>query len=132
LRLTNEIISDLCAAASPGRVPGAAAVRRIILESPYAGDVDANVAYARACVRDAVMRGDAPIASHLLFTQPGILRDELVAERKLGIAAGLAWVGAAEAMVLYIDRGISPGMQQAREIAELAGIPVEERRCRAP
>jgi hypothetical protein len=31
-------------------------------------------------------------------------------------------------MVLYIDRGISPGMQQAREIAELAGIPVEERR----
>jgi hypothetical protein len=62
------------AAASPGRVPGAAAVRRVILESPYAGDIDANVAYARACVRDAVMRGDAPIATHLLLTQPGILR----------------------------------------------------------
>jgi hypothetical protein len=104
-------------------------VRRVILESPYAGDITTHINYARACVRDAVMRGDAPIASHLLFTQPGILRDELVAERKLGIAAGLAWVGVAEAMVLYIDYGISPGMQQAREIAELAGIPVEERRC---
>jgi len=105
--------------------------RRVVLESPYAGDVEGNIAYARACVRDAVMRGEAPIASHLLFTQPGILQDGLAAERKLGIAAGLAWLRVADVMVLYVDRGISPGMQQAREIAELAGIPIEERRLTA-
>jgi hypothetical protein len=57
-------------------------MRLVVLESPYAGDVDANVEYARACVRDALQRGDAPIASHLLYTQPGILRDEVPAERE--------------------------------------------------
>lgn len=46
-------------------------MRRVIVESPYAGEVEANVTYARACVRDCVLRGEAPIASHLLFTQPG-------------------------------------------------------------
>jgi len=33
------------------------------------------------------------------------------AERKLGIDAGLAWRDVAEASVVYVDRGISSGMQ---------------------
>ena len=40
-------------------------MKLVILESPYAGDVEANVEYARACVRDSLSRGEAPIASHL-------------------------------------------------------------------
>ena len=36
------------------------------LESPYAGDVAANVAYARRCLADSVARGEAPLATHLL------------------------------------------------------------------
>lgn len=102
-------------------------MRRIIIESPFAGDIDANVFYARQCVRDAVLRGEAPIASHLLFTQPGILRDDVPDERKLGIAAGLAWLVHADAMVLYTDRGISPGMQDAMRLAQRTGVPVELR-----
>jgi hypothetical protein len=105
----------------------ACAMGRVILESPYAGDVDQNVAYARACIRDCLQRGEAPIASHLLFTQPGVLRDEMPEERALGIAAGLAWLPVAETLVAYIDRGISPGMAAAIELAERAGIPVERR-----
>lgn len=66
-------------------------MRLVILESPYAGDVEKHVAYARACVRDSLSRGEAPIASHLLYTQPGILRDEVSKERQWGIDAGLAW-----------------------------------------
>jgi hypothetical protein len=102
-------------------------MRRVILECPYAGDVEANVAYARACVRDCLKRGEAPIASHLLFTQPGILRDEIPEERALGVDAGLAWLIAAEAMVLYIDRGISPGMKAAMSAAERSGLLTELR-----
>lgn len=45
-------------------------MRLVILESPYAGNIEKNVAYARACVRDSLSRGEAPIASHLLYTQP--------------------------------------------------------------
>ena len=102
-------------------------LRRVILESPYAGDIVRNTDYARRCVRDSVMRGEAPIASHLLFTQPGILRDELLDERTLGIAAGLAWLPLAEAMVVYVDNGISPGMSDAMHLAYRIGVPVERR-----
>jgi hypothetical protein len=48
-------------------------MKLVIIESPYAGEVEANVAYARACMRDSLGHGEAPIASHLLYTQPGIL-----------------------------------------------------------
>jgi hypothetical protein len=43
-------------------------------------------------VRDRIIiAGEAPIASHLLYTQPGVLRDEIPEERRHGIDAGLAW-----------------------------------------
>ena len=102
-------------------------MRRVILESPYAGDVDGNLAYARACIRDCLTRGEAPIASHLLFTQPGVLRDGMPEDRKLGIEAGLAWITIADAMVIYIDRGMSPGMQAAMREAQRIALPVELR-----
>jgi hypothetical protein len=38
-----------------------------------------------------LLRGESPIASHLLYTQPGILKDDVPEERPLGIEAGLAW-----------------------------------------
>lgn len=103
-------------------------MRLVILESPYAGDVDANVAYARRAVRDCLMRGEAPIASHLLYTQPGILNDLVPAERTLGIEAGLLWGRFAAATVVYADRGISGGMRQGIARAEAEGRPVEYRR----
>jgi hypothetical protein len=101
--------------------------RLVILESPYAGDVEANVGYARRAVRDSLMRGEAPIASHLLYTQPGILDDHDPAERAAGIDAGLAWRRVAEATVVYADRGISAGMRYGIAAAEAAGLPVEFR-----
>jgi hypothetical protein len=102
-------------------------MKRVIVESPYAGDIEANMAYARACVRDCVLRGEAPIASHVLFTQPGILHDDVAHERRLGISAGHAWIEVADAVVVYIDHGISPGMQEGMRAAERAGIPIEKR-----
>src|ERR1035437_3956418 len=102
-------------------------MRRVILESPYAGDVEANVKYARRCVRDALARGEAPIASHLLYTQLGILRDEVPQERQWGIDAGLAWRTVAEASVVYTDRGISKGMEYGIAASRAAGLPVEMR-----
>lgn len=102
-------------------------MRLVIIESPYAGDVEANVDYARSCVRDSLKRGEAPIASHLLYTQPGILDDKVSEERQLGIDAGLAWRAVAQASVVYIDRGISTGMEHGIAAARASGIPVEFR-----
>ena len=102
-------------------------MKLVIIESPYAGNVEANVEYARRCVRDSLGRGEAPIASHLLYTQPGILRDELPDERQWGIDAGLAWRKVAEMTVVYTDLGISRGMEYGIAAAKKAGIPVVRR-----
>ncbi len=101
-------------------------LRRVILESPYAGDVEANLAYAKRALRDSISRGEAPFASHLLYTQ--VLDDLLPAERQLGIHAGLTWLDQAETMAVYLDLGLSQGMKIGIAAALIAGIPVEYRR----
>lgn len=84
--------------------------------------------YARRCVRDCLRRGEAPIASHLLYTQPGVLRDAEPEERRLGIAAGHAWIPTAQALAVYVDRGVSEGMRAGIDAARAAGLRIEFRR----
>lgn len=102
-------------------------MKLVILESPYAGDVENNLAYARDALRDCLMKGEAPIASHLLYTQPGVLDDTIPEERKLGIEAGLCWGKLAECSVVYVDLGISKGMEMGIERAKQEGREVEFR-----
>ena len=102
-------------------------MRLVIIESPYAGDIEANVEYARRYVRHSLERGEAPIASHLLYTQRGILDDNIPHERQRGIDAGLAWRAVAECTVVYTDLGITKGMSYGIAAAEESGIPVEYR-----
>ena len=102
-------------------------MKLVIIESPFAGDVEKNTHYARACVRDSLLRGEAPIASHLLYTQEGILNDDVPEERQHGIDAGLVWRTVAQASVVYTDLGISKGMEYGIKAAQDAGVPVEYR-----
>lgn len=108
--------------------PAKAKQELVILESPYAGNVEENVQYARAAIKDSLLRGEAPIASHLLYTQPGILNDENPDERRWGIDAGLAWGAVADKTVVYVDRGISSGMRYGIDRAKREGRPVEFRK----
>ncbi len=100
-------------------------MKLVLVESPFAGDVKRNKAYARAALRDCLKRGEAPYASHLLYTQPGVLDDNDPDERALGIQAGLEWGKCAALTVVYADLGISDGMRLG---IERAGRPVEVRR----
>lgn len=103
-------------------------MRRVVVESPYAGDIAANLAYGRACIRDCLLREESPVASHLLYTQEGILDDLDPVERAQGINAGHAWMHGAHAVVVYTDRGISSGMDAGIKAASFHGIPVEYRK----
>jgi hypothetical protein len=102
-------------------------MRLVIIESPYAGDIETNTRYAIACVRDSLLRGEAPIASHLLYTQEGILNDLIPTERQHGIDAGLAWREVAEASIVYTDLGISKGMEYGIAAANKSGLAIEYR-----
>ena len=109
--------------------------RRVILESPFRAPegpdrarIEArHVAYARAAMRDCLFRGEAPMASHLLYTQDGVLDDEDDLERRIGIHAGLAFGAAASATVVYADLGVSTGMKLGVERANQEGRIVEWR-----
>lgn len=106
--------------------------RLVVVESPFAagpaGDVLGNVAYARSCILDCLMRLEAPFASHLLYAQPGVLDDLEPDQRQLGITAGFAWGDIADVRVVYTDRGVSPGMKMAIERSQQIGQPVEYRK----
>lgn len=102
-------------------------MKRVILESPYAGDVTVNLAYLRRCLRDSLLRGESPFCSHGLYTQPGVLDDSVPDERRHGVEAGFAWRDVADLTVVYIDLGISPGMESGIKDATSKGRPVEYR-----
>ena len=89
--------------------------KKVILESPFnptnGFSLQQNINYGRACMHDCFLRGEYPLASHLLYTQKGILDDRILEERNLGIEAGLVWGEHAEYTVAYIDLGISNGMK---------------------
>lgn len=96
-------------------------MKRVIIETPYAAPTaegrEFNLRYLRACMHDSLMRGEAPFASHALYTQPGVLRDEVPEQREHGIKAGFAWRDSAHKTVVYTDLGISRGMQYGIDAA---------------
>jgi hypothetical protein len=102
------------------------------VESPYGNKdksiVARNIRFARACLRDCLLREEIPFASHLLYTQSGILDDEKEDERILGINAGKALLKNADRTVVYENYGISTGMKYGIENAEKSGRPVEYRK----
>lgn len=99
----------------------------VILETPYAGDVERNVRFARACMRDCLLRGEAPFASHLLYTQAGVLNDDVPSERQHGIEAGFAWRERSSYTVVYTNLGISRGMEYGIAHAKETGAHIAYR-----
>lgn len=97
-------------------------MRLVVIESPYAGNIEANLQYTRRCLADSLSRREAPLAPHLLYTQ--VLDDLDPVQRWQGVEAGLAWSRAASATVVYTDLGISKGMQQAIDRAKAEGRTV--------
>lgn len=82
---------------------------RVIVESPFAGGFS-NVRYARECLRDCIDRSESPFAAHLLYTQKGLLDDNISSERKKGLEAAHAWLEVADSVCVYMDLGVTSGM----------------------
>ena len=83
----------------------------VIIESPYAGDIEKNVDYLHRCMMDSINRFEAPFASHMVY--PFYLDEDKPEEREDGIQLGFAWLAVAERQVFYIDNGFSEGMMKA-------------------
>ena len=99
----------------------------VIIESPYAGDIQRNLRYLRACLRDSLLKGECPIATHGLYTQDGVLNDTIPEEREIGMNAGSTLRKVAQKTVVYFDLGISDGMQFGIDNATKIGQEIEYR-----
>lgn len=103
-------------------------MKRVIVESPYAGEIQRNEIYAEFCCHDCLVNhGESPYASHILYTRRHVLRDEIPEERKLGIEAGFEWRDVAEQSNFYMDFGTSSGMELGIQDCVDKGKPYEIR-----
>ena len=103
----------------------------VVIESPLAAPTSKQRVrykqYAKRAMLDCLRRGEAPYASHLLFTRKNILDDLKIDERELGMQAGFAWGAKADIVAVYADFGISYGMRRGIERALRQGQKVEYR-----
>lgn len=97
-------------------------MKLVIVESPFSGEIERNITYAKRAIRQCISEGESPIASHLLFTQPGILDDTIPTERTAGINAGLAWRRVCDYAIFFEDYGWSAGMISAKRIYDEENI----------
>lgn len=100
-------------------------MKRVIIESPYSGDVKRNKKYLQECLKDSLRRGEAPFASHQMYTTA--LDDAKDEQRNQGMNAGFAWTAKADLCAIYADYGISAGMREGIKRAAEHGVQIHFR-----
>lgn len=107
-------------------------MKRVIIESPYGSKdpaiVERNRKFLHECCKDALARGEAPFASHGFYTL--FLDDNDKPQRTLGMECGHTWMQVCDYVVVYVDLGITAGMEAGMKRAEMAGKPVTLRSLR--
>ena len=109
-------------------------MNRVIIESPYRRTPYRSTAqhalYLNFCIEDSLVRGEAPFASHLLYTP--FLDDDDVLQRAQGIKAGYVWGEHADLIAVYSDFGVSDGMAEAIKHYTSLGKAIEWRKLTTP
>jgi len=104
-------------------------MKRVIVESPFAGNEKINKIYGAFAMHDCLVNHDeSPYASHLLYTQKYVLRDYISSERKLGIDAGFEWRKVADKTIFYVDLLMTNGMQEGLHDCRMKELPYEVRK----
>lgn len=115
-------------------------MRTIVLESPYSGNIERNVFYARLCTLDSIKRGEAPVTPHLLYPtltkdvegmmRSGFIHDDSESSplsRTQAFERIEALRRRLDATVFYVDLGYSGGMTIAKGNCVSGGTAFEER-----
>lgn len=87
--------------------------------SPYRGEVERNLQYARELTRIALDNDFAPITPHLYLTQA--VNDEVSEEREKGMMAGKELLKNCKYILIGGKYGLSEGMLEEIELAQRYG-----------
>lgn len=96
-------------------------MKLVYICSPFAGDIENNLRFARAACHYAADHGCTPLAVHLLY--PQILNDADPVEREVGIQMGLRVLASCDELWICGER-ISQGMSSEIAEARRLGIPI--------
>jgi hypothetical protein len=84
--------------------------------SPFTlGNADANIEYARKAMRHSFFMDEVPIATHLLWPQ---VMSNIGGERVQTSQGTDVLLSKCERVVLYVDRGLSQGMEREWHLAK--------------
>lgn len=101
----------------------------VVVETPYASEnvalLQRHIVYAKLCLSDSLKRGEAPLVSSLLY--PQVLDDRIKLDHDLAMLCSLSWIRGCDMVVVYIDYGITPGMQIAINTAKIKTVKIEYR-----
>ena len=95
----------------------------VFICSPFAGDIDANVANAMKYCRFAIDKGKFPIAPHCYF--PRFMDDGDPVQRELGISFGIRLLYGCRELWIFGSR-ISEGMKKEILTAKWRGIRIRQ------
>lgn len=84
----------------------------VLLLVPFTADLVTSVAYANACMQDALSRGEAPLCLDLLYVN-GILELEGLEGEVTRLALQDAWIETVTVVVQYIDLSATAAMDYA-------------------
>lgn len=94
----------------------------IYVASPYAGNTEYNIEFAKQACRTVMESGHAFFAPHLLY--PAILDDAAPEQREMGMKMGISVLSRCDELWVFGDT-ISKGMQAEIDAANHMGIPVQ-------
>jgi len=97
-------------------------MQRVLIESGIEDTATRCRRYEYATLRDSLARGESPVSVSLLHAMIGDLNDAKPAAAALDHAFN--WIHGAQAVVLYVDLGMSPRMRGLKEAGEKANVPV--------
>jgi hypothetical protein len=99
-------------------------MKKIYICSPYRGDIERNVSYARDMMRAVIDAGCIPVVPHLLLTQ--VLNDDNADERAKGLALGINMMDGCDLVLVCMLYGASSGMVNEIKHAIYKNIRHEE------
>lgn len=103
--------------------------KAVIVITPFAAEDYANAAkmnrYALRATRDSLNRMEAPVASHLFYSDVISARNPI--ERDIGLQSQLTWLKNCDLVAVYLDFGVTPAMQVAINAAIQRNKKIEYR-----
>lgn len=103
--------------------------RLVIIESPYSNDdltmVNRHTLYAKQCLKDSFKRGEAPFSSHILYSDA--LNYRVRIDKDIGLISHVSWIAVCDLVAVYVDFGLSEGMQLAVNVAKIKHKRIEYR-----